>query len=421
MLLSMYQCTLYLLLICICVNVSLQQDEAGAGQCVEQEDGSCVATSSPPEHAKKTTKTYPPFTLQTSLRSICTLIGPCGEVNRFDSTDHALNRYLRDRQPVLLGGGDSVASKWKALKWNLWYWASKTWTNLVDVIELHQEKDHTDGVILIRDQTEAAETSYSSFQALEVKEDILLWDYLNDIPQHNHSEHYLCRFYSTDYLEMENMAKLQADSTWRDLRITEDIGLSDKDTKDLVESIPPLFNFLYPGCTLQGRYQDYHMVRVQILGSAKYYLVPPKKISEYLPFPFTHSASRQSQVNLRAILALGNIEDEEEDYEMSERTMFLQQVKNSLQEKRLTSKGHMMQSVVVNAGETLFIPPGYMVYSEAIFPSVFLDVLSPSKEQILLMEAMMTPVPMQKATVDKKEDPNKSLTADEQIIFTQVC
>ena len=80
----------------------------------------------------------------------------------------------------------------------------------------------------------------------------------------------------------------------------------------------------------------------------------------------------------------------------------------------------MMEYTALSPGEALYIPPGYMVATEATSASVFLDILSPSKEQILLTEAILTPVPMRKMTVNGKAIDESSLTSDDRIIITQV-
>lgn len=71
-----------------------------------------------------------------------------------------------------------------------------------------------------------------------------------------------------------------------------------------------------------------------------------------------------------------------------------------------------LQSVTITAGEVLYVPPGYMVHTESTITniSISLEILSPSKEQILLLESLMIPLPF--SIVNK--------TMEEKIISTQV-
>jgi hypothetical protein len=74
--------------------------------------------------------------------------------------------------------------------------------------------------------------------------------------------------------------------------IHEELGFPDEDDNLIVS---PLFNMLYPGCSLQFRYSGYHTTKVQIFGKSRYYLVSPNKLAELYPFPSTSESSRQLQ------------------------------------------------------------------------------------------------------------------------------
>ena len=104
------------------------------------------------------------------------------------------------------------------------------------------------------------------------------------------------------------------------------------------------------------------------------------------------------------------MQDSEEDFDI-DGNLHLHRLKEKLGVDQLA-----VEKAILNPGEIAHIPPGYMVFTEAINPSVFIDVLSPSREQILLWEAMMTPVPMVKLE-NKNSD---SFTMDEKMVFTQV-
>lgn len=79
----------------------------------------------------------------------------------------------------------------------------------------------------------------------------------------------------------------------------------------------------------------------------------------------------------------------------------------------------LLDFVELNPGETLFIPPGYAVLAEATTLSVTIDVLSPSREQILFMEALLTPLPLTRYADQNNKSP-LPLSQDEKNIYTQV-
>lgn len=62
-----------------------------------------------------------------------------------------------------------------------------------------------------------------------------------------------------------------------------------------------------------------------------------------------------------------------------------------------------IQRVVLNPGEVLYVPPYWVVHSEALTLSLSLDVLSVSKEQLLLMPADHMGLPFAGEQVATKE------------------
>jgi hypothetical protein len=60
----------------------------------------------------------------------------------------------------------------------------------------------------------------------------------------------------------------------------------------------PTLSIAHPGVVLQGRYQAHHIVRIQLIGRARYVLFPPAKHSSLFLFPAIHSCHGQSQVTL---------------------------------------------------------------------------------------------------------------------------
>lgn len=70
-----------------------------------------------------------------------------------------------------------------------------------------------------------------------------------------------------------------------------------------------------------------------------------------------------------------------------------------------------VQSVHLQAGEVLYIPPYWMVHSESHSISVILDVLSVSLEQRLILPAWYTELPF---------DPQALHTTEQRIVSAQV-
>lgn len=68
-----------------------------------------------------------------------------------------------------------------------------------------------------------------------------------------------------------------------------------------------------------------------------------------------------------------------------------------------------MDYVDVQPGDVLIVPPGWMIHTEAHNTSLFLDIQSPSLEQVKLLEAMSTRLPFP-----------GSLEKNEKIVYAQV-
>lgn len=68
-----------------------------------------------------------------------------------------------------------------------------------------------------------------------------------------------------------------------------------------------------------------------------------------------------------------------------------------------------MQYLDAQPSDVLLIPPGWLVHTEAHNLSMYMDIQSPSMEQVKLLEAMSTRLPFPGA-----------LTKDEKIIYAQV-
>jgi hypothetical protein len=193
---------------------------------------------------------YYPFTVHRDTPNLCNM-WKCREINRQNITSKAKSRYLRDRRPIVLtADGDSSVPNWKALKWNLWYWASKLWPvlNNVLVFEKLSGDSMSKNVFLIKDKEssrdgweETSDSELRSFPDFTIQEEIFLWDFLYDIgaaeekpmseqgtpkspaggqneesrntelrdkSSENLVEKDFCRFYSQDYLEMEQTMKV---------------------------------------------------------------------------------------------------------------------------------------------------------------------------------------------------------------------
>lgn len=65
--------------------------------------------------------------------------------------------------------------------------------------------------------------------------------------------------------------------------------------------------------------------------------------------------------------------------------------------------------MLLEPGDVLFIPPGWSAYHSALNLSLTLDVMSPSNEQVRLLEALSTKFPFP-----------ANITQDKKVIYAQV-
>jgi hypothetical protein len=109
-------------------------------------------------------------------------------------------------------------------------------------------------------------------------------------------------------------------------------------------------------------------VRTQLIGRTRYVLFSPSKQSSLSLYPAIHSNHQQSQVIL------------EEEYA---------NVDHPLDPDDSLSKFLKVPTLAVELapGESLYIPPYWLVRVENIELSMYLDVRSLSQEQVLLSEA----------------------------------
>jgi hypothetical protein len=139
--------------------------------------------------------------------------------------------------------------------------------------------------------------------------------------------------------------------------------------------LSPLFNMLYPGCSLQARYAEQHIFRIQLQGVGRYVLFAPSNAKDLYLFPSIHVSAFQSQVDFS---------------ELHSKTF----------PKFPKSKS---MHAVLKKGQVLYIPPFWTVRTEARTLSVFLDVLSPSDSQIALAEAHFTALPFSDVSTKEKK------------------
>ena len=72
----------------------------------------------------------------------------------------------------------------------------------------------------------------------------------------------------------------------------------------------------------------------------------------------------------------------------------------------------LLTNMLLHPGEVLYIPPYWIIHSEAITLSVIIDVLSLSKEQDILMPAYHMSLPFHSMNIKTKEA---------RIVSAQVC
>ncbi len=170
---------------------------------------------------------YYPFNVERDITSLCSALS-CRKITSSNSTSFSQSRYLRDRKPVVLSlYGDSPVQNWKALRWNLWYWASILLPTLNGVLSQERGDDDMVNNIFLVQEVESTYENYLneilSFPKYEIDDQILLWDFLNDIGNRRQkSVKYkdqapdisktqkteYCRFFSQDFNEMEKLMKV---------------------------------------------------------------------------------------------------------------------------------------------------------------------------------------------------------------------
>eukprot|EP01039_Chlorochromonas_danica_P004927 gene4927-5409_t len=253
------------------------------------------------------------------------------------------------------------------------------------------------GVFVIYDSNteQALPTTFSTYTIVD---GLPLHTFLKEGSNNLYSK---CRFYSTELSQWEDhlLKEEEEQIEWRRYLISDgklDITYSN--------STSPLINLLYPGCTLQGRYSPYHTMRVQVKGKARYYLFSPDQVITSLHiFPSLHSSAYQSQVDFYSAWKNDKEDDDGDD---------------SI--KRLSKVDAMVSDV--ESGQVLYIPPGWMVLSEAQETlSITLDILSVSKVQMYQLEALALPLPFSTTTTTEFVSSHHSESiAASRIIRTQV-
>jgi hypothetical protein len=177
------------------------------------------------------------------------------------------------------------------------------------------------------------------------------------------------------------------DTTWRNF-------IYDEGAKNVKSTaIPPEFWLMSPNCALQTRYSPTHTVKTQIYGKTKYFLFPPDEIKNFYLYPSIHVSEKQSQANLYTELKIA-VNGEESDFPN------IQSIKSGIE-------------VVLSPGESLYIPPYWMVMTEnGPQLGVGIDVHSPSKEQLILLEAYSMVLPFANIT---------QASPAQKILSSQVC
>lgn len=225
--------------------------------------------------------------------------------------EETLRDVVNDRLPYVLT--DSVASKWKALKWNIWdLAASDKWPILKNVLSL--EGDNVIVTETERDVGGMIGGISSMHRRPTVIPEMYFADFLNDVRNSTNK-----LFYSTNYRVLESIAKvccalmsacllflilcvqLEGDTTWKDFNVVEYILSSNNITLD---QIAPLLNLLYPGAVLQTRYSEYHTVKTQIKGSTRITLFAPEHLKDLSLYPSIHLSHQQSQVHMHPLATI---------------------------------------------------------------------------------------------------------------------
>ncbi|RYY82141.1 hypothetical protein EON63_13930 [archaeon] len=309
--------------------------------------------------------------------------------------------FVHSRQPVVLDS--SHTSHWAARQWDIETWAESTWPVMHDVLEMTIEQSEEGVGIGVNGNPTPAPIPPSSnsnpfliydidtpqtppFRPFIILDEMLTTSFLSDILTNNS----VCRYFSTNYRVLEELAKLTNDTYWRDLILTE----SDVDD-EIAQSIAPIFHFLYPQCSMQTRYTEYHTMRVQLHGSSKLYLYAPSKVTSQMKlFPYFHPSAYQSPIHSHT--------------QTNTHTHSHTQTPSPFPSPPL----HTQEALVHKTypGEIVYIPPGYMVFTEAYTPSMYVDVYSISSEQKLYTESLSVKIPWYQY----------NLTETERVVYTQV-
>jgi hypothetical protein len=242
---------------------------------------------------------------------------------------------------------------WKALAWD--------YTNLIQyfgyldqVLRLpaHQR------VFLASTSADQIDSEERYAEHLQPAEGVLnypLRDFLSKLSDDDGDKY----FFSGNYRIIEELAHLGEDTSWKDLRVKEDVIIEGKIS---IKHPDPQLTMMYPQTVLQARMSDYHTIRVQLSGQGRYYTIAPEYARTLHPYPSIHAAASQAKVDLYGEDAIS-------------RYPLLQHAKAKL--------------TVLEPGDVLYIPPYHYVHCEAGNQSLitYLDVLSPSIEQLIIAEA----------------------------------
>eukprot|EP01038_Epipyxis_sp_PR26KG_P008472 gene8472-11454_t len=275
---------------------------------------------------------------------------------------------VNKRTPCML---TNLAKTWSFSSWDIWSIAAIDWPILSNIISINRiTKDKPVNFIIEEERDVGGMINFKSNNIpsnQEIIPELFFVDFLLDMK--NYPNAY---FYSTNYRIFEGVAGLNETTRWRDLLIIDSSLMRDENTITAAKQVAPLINFLYPGCSLQARYSEYHIMRVQTHGIGRYILYPPVMSTELYLFPSIHLSAFQSQVDI---------------YDMNNKESF-----PSFQNKSYDYG----QSIVLHPGQVLYIPPYWTAHSEAITLSITIDILSISNEQFSLAEAYNMPIPFDK-------------------------
>ncbi|KAJ1443436.1 hypothetical protein B484DRAFT_441579 [Ochromonadaceae sp. CCMP2298] len=338
---------------------------------------------------------------QVPLPMLSALSGPLGvkTVDFSNKAAHFLSSMVRRRKPFLLG--NASAQSWAAQDWDLDTLARGEGGPLLLSGVLSVPRDaqgggvfytHQAGGGLIRHTPSpgagAGKCTVASALALVEEPSVLaelpLSQMLAEARAGGGGGGPLY-FHSQDFAAMQ----LQGDATWRDLLVEEE------DSNSTTQPAP-LLHLLSAGGRLQARYSEYHTVWAQLKGTARLLLLPPAQESggpddggffarpagaaSHL-FPSVHACAPQWSLDLHADCASST---------------------GALQGLRV---------VEVGPGQTLYIPPFWLLQAEARSLTVALAVQSVSREQRLLAPAFHMGLPF---------DAQLTLTPQQKLVSAQV-